>query len=205
MERPCAAGAVRRSNISRQALRLAETISETSLGEQIFGGGGIVLEPVAQLMDEGAEVLDLSFNLMLALAARDTGDDLPGGTFAPPPPTFAEHPINLLQFRRHAGETWKNMSVGETLGWLAARWGVDMHLRVALSKLRYRSSEDTFRIKPVEGRLVVKEAPQPSFTGPRLKQALQILHDINALDTDAETGMTSVTPLGYELLEECGV
>src|SRR5882757_4870355 len=55
MERPCAAGAVRRSNISRQALRLAETISETSLGEQIFGSGGIVLEPVAQLMDEGAE------------------------------------------------------------------------------------------------------------------------------------------------------
>jgi hypothetical protein len=96
------------------------------------------------------------------------------------------------------------MSVGEMLGWLAARWGVETHLRVALGKLRYRS-EDTFRIKPVEGRLVVKEAPQPSFTSPRLKQALQILHDINALDTDAEIMTTSLTLLGYELLEECGV
>jgi hypothetical protein len=96
------------------------------------------------------------------------------------------------------------MSVGETLAWLAARWGVDRHLKVALGKLRYRS-EDTFHIKPVEGRLVVKEAPTPSFTSPRLKQALQILHDINALNTDAETGAASVTPLGYELLEECGV
>ena len=68
-----------------------------------------------------AEVLDLSLNLILALAARDTCGDLPGGTFTPSPQTFTEHPINLLQFRRHAGETWKNMSIGETLGWLAAR------------------------------------------------------------------------------------
>jgi hypothetical protein len=151
-----------------------------------------------------AEVLDLSLNLMLTLAARDTADDLRGATFAPPPQTYAEHPINLLQFRRHAGETWKNMSVGEMLGWLAAQWGVERHLRVALGKLRYRS-EDTFRIKPVEGRLVVKEVPQPGFTGPRLRQALQILHDLNALDTDAVTGTTSLTTLGYELLEECGV
>lgn len=154
--------------------------------------------------DRRAEVVELSLDMLLALAARDTDDDLPGSTFAPLPQTFAAHPINLLQFRRLASETWKGMSVGETLGWLAARWGVDTHLRVALGKLRYRS-EDTFRIKPVEGRLVVKEAPQPSFTGPRLKQALQILHDINALDTDAETVTTSVTPLGCDLLEERGV
>lgn len=151
-----------------------------------------------------AEILEHSLDTMLALAARDTDEDLSDSVFTPPPQTFIDHPINLLQFRRHTGQTWKNMSVGETLGWLAARWGVDIHLRVALGKLRYRS-EDTFRIKPVEGRLVVKEAPPPSFTSPRLKQALQILHDINALDTDAETRAASVTPLGYELLEEYGV
>jgi hypothetical protein len=172
---------------------------EIQLGRRITG-----ITSGKEAAGRRAEVLDLSLNLMLALVARDTGDDIPGGTFAPPPQTYAEHPINLIQFRRHAGETWKNMSVGEMLGWLAARWGVETHLRVALGKLRYRS-EDTFRIKPVEGRLVVKEAPQPSFTGPRLKQALQILHDINALDTNAETMATSPTPLGYELLEECGV
>ena len=94
--------------------------------------------------------------------------------------------------------------MGDVLHWLAARWGVDTHLRVAMGKLRYRS-EDTFRIKPVEGVLVVEEAPLPSFTGPRLKQALQILHDIDTLHTDAATLTTSVTPLGYELLEECDV
>jgi hypothetical protein len=96
------------------------------------------------------------------------------------------------------------MSLSELLAWLAARWGLDTHLRVALGKLRYRS-EDTFRIRPVEGRLVVKEAPLPSFTNPRLKQSLQILQDIYALETDAASGSAYVTPLGYELLEECDV
>lgn len=154
--------------------------------------------------DRRAEVVKLSLDLMLALAARDTGDGMLGGAFAPPPQTFAEHPVNLLQFRQHVGETWRSMSVGDVLHWLAARWGVDTHLKVAMGKLRYRS-ENTFRIKPVEGMLVVEEAPLPTFTGPRLRQALQILHDIGALRTDAATLTTSVTPLGYELLEECDV
>jgi hypothetical protein len=60
MARRCAAGAARRSAISGQTLRLAETVSQASLGEQIFGGGGIVLQPVAQLVDEGTQVFDLS-------------------------------------------------------------------------------------------------------------------------------------------------
>jgi hypothetical protein len=150
-----------------------------------------------------AEVIELSLDMLLALAARDT-DDSSNSTFAPPLQTLAEHPINWFKFREHLAETWKNLTVGEVMGWLATRWGVDAHLRVALGKLRYQS-QDTFRIKPIEGRLVVKEAPMPSFTNPRLREAIQILQDINALSTDVVTGTASITVLGYELLEECGV
>lgn len=147
------------------------------------------------------EVLRTSMKILLALAARDQGSEAnePVGL---PPHYLLQYPVNLLNFERHARDGWRSMPVRELLGWLATQWGVGAHLRVALRKLRYES-RDTFRIKPTDQGLVVTEAPIPSFTSPRLKQSLQILYDLRAIDMSPETGGMVLTAFGSRMLEEC--
>jgi hypothetical protein len=147
------------------------------------------------------EVLRTSMNILLALAARDQGSEAhePVGL---PPHYLLQYPVNLSNFERHARDGWRNMPLRELLGWLATQWGVGAHLRVALRKLRYET-RDTFRIKPTDQGLVVTEAPIPSFTSPRLKQSLQILYDLRAIDMNPETGGMALTAFGSRMLEEC--
>jgi hypothetical protein len=147
------------------------------------------------------EVLRTSMKILLALVSLDQEPDVnePVGL---PPHYLIQYPVNLLNFERHAKDGWRSMPLRELIGWLATQWGVGAHLRVALRKLRYES-RDTFRIKPTDQGLVVTEAPIPSFTSPRLKQSLQILHDLRAIDMDPETGGMALTAFGSRMLEEC--
>lgn len=149
------------------------------------------------------EVLRTSVKILLALAARDQGLDAnePVGL---PPHYLTQYPVNLLNFERHARDGWRSMPLRELLGWLATQWGVGAHLRVALRKLRYET-RDTFKIKPTDQGLVVTEAPIPSFTSPRLRQSLQILYDLRAVDMNPETGGMLLTDFGSRMLEECGL
>jgi len=58
---------------------------------------------------------------------------------------------------------------------------------------------DTFRIRPLEGELRVVEAPEPTYTVPRVGRALQILRDLALVDHDA----VALTERGQQELEAC--
>lgn len=147
------------------------------------------------------EVVRTSMKILLALAAREQGAEA-HQSLGLPPHYLIQYPVNLLNFERHARDGWRSKPLHELLGWLGTQWGVAAHLRVALRKLRYES-RDTFRIKPMDQGLVVTEAPLPSFTSPRLKQSLQILYDLRAIDMNLETGGMTLTAFGSLMLEEC--
>lgn len=148
------------------------------------------------------EVLRTSVKLLLILAARKDEFGSQELTIRLPPNYLAQYPVNFHSFEQHANDGWRNLSMRDLLGHLAVHWGIETHLRVALRKLRY-DSRDTFKIKPTDQGLVVTEAPIPSFTSPRLKQSLQILHDLRALDSNADTDGMLLTAFGRQMLEEC--
>jgi hypothetical protein len=113
---------------------------------------------------------------------------------------FGADDIHLLSLRQRAAD-WRGLTVESWIGWLATAWGVEQHFRVALRKLRYQG-DDTFRIRPLDDRLLVVEAPKPSFTAPRLRQAEQFLRDLGLIELD-EDEQWSLTDPGVALLEEC--
>lgn len=153
------------------------------------------------------EVVRLSIAVLVALAARDVcADDPYMGILEAD--ELVGYPINLFTFYAHARQTWQGMSLPEWLGWLVTEWGLDVHFRIALRKLRAGSGEkgeskDTFRIRPTDEGLEVVAAPWPEFSNPRLRQALHILCDLGALTRDDETHQFALTEQGRSLLEEC--
>ncbi|HEX8441946.1 hypothetical protein [Archangium sp.] len=149
---------------------------------------------------ETEKVLAQSLQVMVALATRDESHGDPYRGFLPSD-YFRAYGINLWEFRRCAREVWSSLSLEELAGWLAARWGVETHLRVALRKL-HQDSQDTFLVRPMDGALhVVSEAPPPGFTSPRLRTALRMLIDLGLVAL-GEHGSLSVTPDGQKMLEE---
>lgn len=90
------------------------------------------------------------------------------------------------------------MTVGEWVSWLAVRWGIERHLRVALQKLRGQR-QDTFRVRPLESSLQVVDAPEPAFTVPRIGTSLKILRDIALIDV--VDGGYQLTAAGKAALE----
>jgi hypothetical protein len=174
----------------------SEPEHEVQLGWQIHN-----LSRAEDAAHQRREVVRTSMKILLALTARDEGAGAHDAVGLPPH-YLIQYPVNLLNFERHSRDGWRSMPLRELLGWLATQWGVAAHLRVALRKLRYES-RDTFRIKPTDQGLVVTEAPIPSFTSPRLKQSLQILYDLRAIDMNPETGGMALTAFGSRMLEEC--
>lgn len=153
------------------------------------------------------EVVRLSIAVLVALAARDARADDPYQGILDAD-ELTGYPINLFTFYAHAHQTWQGMSLPEWLGWLVTEWGLDVHFRIALRKLRAGSGEhgeskDTFRIRPTDEGLEVVEAPWPEFSNPRLRQALHILCDLGTLTRDDESHRFALTEQGRALLEEC--
>lgn len=148
------------------------------------------------------EVVRGSLRVLLILVAR--GRDRPdgGSHFGLSQHHLRQYPVNLHAFELLARGDWERLTMRELLVRLSTRWGVDAHLRVALRKLRY-GGHDTFKIVPGEQGMMVIESPLPGFTGPRIRQALQMLYDIRAIDFDPAAGRMRPTKFGLEMLEEC--
>ena len=114
---------------------------------------------------------------------------------------LADSPINLASLRLRCTR-WRELPLQEVVEDLFA-WCLNTHLRVALRKLRH-SGQSTFRFRPTErGLQVVDFIPQPSRTGPRFRQAVQILRDIGALTRDTKIAHkpTMLSAGGLMLLE----
>lgn len=137
--------------------------------------------------------------VLLALAGREPGSDNPYGEFVFEERYFSYYPINLRSFQFHVENTWRELSVRDLLQWLFEHWGIDVHLRVALRKLRGQS-QSTFRIRPSDRGLEVTTVPPAAHTRPRFGQAVRILKDIGALERSGEDGWKP-SALGQSILE----
>lgn len=139
-----------------------------------------------------------ALDVLLGLIARDV-TDAPIYEDLTVDAEFAQmHPINLEQLRQHARGPWQAYTMRQVLESLLARWVLEGHFTVALRKLRYERM-DTFRIHPGEDGLTVVEPWPPAYSTPRLFAALQILRDLGAVQVDAATGTSSLTPVGQSL------
>jgi hypothetical protein len=170
---------------------------EVQLG---WGAYNLTREADAGLRRE--EVVRQSLQGLLVLAARAQAARPTENVFGLSQYHLTYYPVNLHAFEQFAQGEWGGLRMRELLAHLGARWGVDAHLRVALRKLR-GSSHDTFKVVPGEQGLTVIESPPPGFTGPRVRQALQMLYDIRAVDLDPTSGGIRPTDFGLEKLEEC--
>jgi hypothetical protein len=82
---------------------------------------------------------------------------------------------------------------------LVLDWIIYRHLRVATRKLASQG-DSTFKFRPEKGSLVLIAAklPAPTFTSPRLDQALRILKDLHCV-AQAD-GQLSVATTGTQML-----
>ncbi|RCX23896.1 hypothetical protein [Thioalbus denitrificans] len=112
---------------------------------------------------------------------------------------FLYYPINLESFSLHENHTWTGMTMEEVLRWLLSHWGIDLHLRVALRKLRGQS-KSTFRIRPSDRGMEVIGAPSAAHSRPRFNQALRVLKDIGALE-QTSSGVWQPSALGVSVME----
>ena len=78
-------------------------------------------------------------------------------------------------------------------------WGIEVHLRVALRKLR-GNSRSTFRIRPSDLGMQVIASPPAVHTRPRFSQAIRVLKDIGALEK-TESGIWAPSDYGKLIVE----
>jgi len=156
----------------------------------------------AQKEDEPDAVVHASIALLLSLAARDNDSGSGYADCGLPSGYLDSYEINLVSLKHHCSKTWCHLTIREWVEWLAITWGLRVHLRVALRKLRHQT-EDTFRIVPRDDGLWVKEAPTPQWSSPRIVQALRALFDLGLLELDTEVeGKTyRLSSVGRSLLE----
>ena len=112
---------------------------------------------------------------------------------------FRYYPINLRSFDYHRANTWASLTMREVLRWLLLHWGIEVHLRVALRKLRGQS-QSTFRIRPSDRGLEVIAVPPAVHTRPRFNQSVRVLKDIGALERNASDSWQP-SSLGVSMLE----
>ncbi len=130
--------------------------------------------------------LRASLGVLLALTARSQEAAGAYAPFALDPDYFERYPVNLTSLQDVALKEWQRLTAREWLAWLVRHWGIDLHLRVALRKLRYES-RDTFRVRPADEGLEVVEADYPARTTPRLSRAMQMLRDLGLLDMSSDS------------------
>ncbi|MEQ1503199.1 MAG: hypothetical protein ABMB14_13260 [Myxococcota bacterium] len=127
-----------------------------------------------------AEVARDAVHLLLAMVGRSPlAAGFAGVEVAPR--QLEQYPVNLVTLH-HRRAIWSGKPVREVLHDLVTTWGVRLHERVALRKLRYQMN-DTFQVRRTEeGSLVVEGVPLPVFGSPRFDQAVRMLQDLGALD-----------------------
>jgi len=129
------------------------------------------------------EVVSLALRILASLVARDT-EQAAYGRFDLSVRFLKTYEINLVSLRTNASGAWRSLSGREWLEWLAGRWLLNVHLRVALRKLRHQT-QDSFQIVPMEDGLYVRDDPPPSqWSQPRLGSAFRFLYDLGLLKLD---------------------
>jgi len=151
--------------------------------------------------DTRIEAVRCATRILLAMAARESlARDPYHGLLDRPDYQTSFYPINLISFRHAVSSIWPTLTMEQWLFWLITNWGLDVHFKVALRKLR-TEMKDTFRIRPADDGLRVISPVAPGFSAPRLSQAVQILSDIGIIDTDAGKKKASLTTFGREMLQ----
>jgi hypothetical protein len=155
----------------------------------------------AQGEDDTDRAVSLALQVIVALLAREAAGS-GYGQFALSDRFLETYEINLASLQHYAAGTWAQMTPREWLDWLAGKWGVQVHFRVALRKLRHQL-QDTFRIVPLDDGLQVREAPPAKWSLPRLAQAMRFLYDLAAFDEleNIENQPWVLSAFGDELLE----
>lgn len=137
------------------------------------------------------EVVRRAMSVLVALGSRIEDGADPYLLFEISSDYTRNYPLNLRAFQRFATGEWRGKSLAECAAWIATKWGVETHLRVALRKL-HEENLDTFRIRPGDhGLAVFGDIPVPTLTSPRLRTAMQILLDLGLLNRDGEDSSTS--------------
>lgn len=146
-----------------------------------------------------SKILTASLGILIALAARGGDEQRPYQEFLFEKGYFQYYPSNLVSFFQLASGQWRDLSTETLLGWLIRHWGIELHMSVALRKLRGQS-QSTFRIRPGEQGFEVISAPKAAATRPRFNQALRILKDVGALEL-CEDKIWQVSIVGRAILE----
>lgn len=136
--------------------------------------------------------------LATMVVRAESGDTSPYGKLPMTDAVLADYPINLASFQT-VELAWRALTVGEVVKWLICEWACETHLRIALRKLRFEQ-KDTFRFYPTDRGLTPRKVPPFDYSNPRLRQAIQMLRDLYALEADAD-GRMQITPAGREWLE----
>jgi hypothetical protein len=144
-------------------------------------------------------IIVAALRALIAIAARPGPSSDPYGGLVFDKGYFLYYPINLRSFSLHTVSTWSAMPMEQVLRWLLRHWGIDLHLRVALRKLRGQS-QSTFRIRPSDRGMEVIAVPPAVHTRPRFNQAIRVLKDIGALET-TEAGAWFPSSLGRSIME----
>jgi hypothetical protein len=169
----------------------------------------MLVEDIAQLsrqvssVESRRDIVVASLRVLIALAYRAESQGNPYGDMIFDESFFRYYPINLASFNAQAASTWSSLTMRDLLRWLLLNWGIELHLRVALRKLRGQS-QSTFRVRPSEDRgLEVIEVPPAVHTRPRFNQAVRVLRDIGALKRIEKDGVYKWVPseLGLVMME----
>jgi hypothetical protein len=176
-------------------------IDRIDLPEHEWAYSRAILERYTESEDESADeaVMTYALKLLAALATRShEGDAYAASPFAGE--FLDDYPVNLQTFSDVAHGEWTRLTIAELLGWLADKWGIETHLRIALRKLR-SNPQSTFRVRPTErGLEVMERIPKPTRTNPRMQRGLQILRDLGAIEDGA--GGSTLTSFGQRKLRE---
>jgi hypothetical protein len=141
----------------------------------------------------------LVLEVLASLVVRKEGDVSPPYGALPITQTLlSDYPINLITFEQ-AAIRWRDMNVGEVFESVMCDWISETHLRIALKKLRFEHL-DTFRFYPTDQGLKPREVPPFGYSNPRVRQAIQILRDLSALEAD-DDGRLHLTKTGAKWLE----
>lgn len=142
-----------------------------------------------------AQVARDALAIILSLIARGPLSDA-ASALRVTPRQREQYPVNLVALN-HRKEAWAGLTLHQILHDLITAWGLRLHDRVALRKLRNQLN-DTFQIRHThQGTYRVEAIPEPVFGSPRFYQAVRILQDLGALDRERNRP----TELGLGLLE----
>ncbi|TCU21800.1 hypothetical protein EV130_110144 [Rhizobium azibense] len=160
-------------------MRWQNSLHEIQLTERIAN-----LSRGKKSADSRKDIVQAALQTLIALASRNTGTERQYADLIFEEEYFRYYPINLESFARNASGSWASLNIRDVLRWLLINWGLEMHLRVALRKLRGQS-QSTFRIRPSDRGMEVIAIPPAVHTRPRFNQAIRVLKDIGALERTA--------------------